>query len=72
MGDNLSDGEIDFVETHEVEVVDGTPEKPDFDKDLDKAEEPKAQGAAKVEVDGKKAAEKQPVTTTKAAVPTTK
>lgn len=72
MGDNLSDGEIDFVEKHEVEVIDGTPEKPDFDKDLDKAEEPKAQGAGKVEVDGQKAAEKQPVTTTKAAVPTTK
>ncbi len=57
MGDNLSDGELDFIETHEVEIVDGTPEKPDFDKDIAAADAPSANGAGTVEIDGKKAAE---------------
>ena len=28
MGDNLSDGELDFVDMHEIEVIDVTPEDP--------------------------------------------
>lgn len=71
MGDNLSDGELDFIDTHEVEIVDGTPVKPDFDKDVDQATAPTANGAGTVEVDGAKAAEQDaenPVKT-KASVP---
>ena len=37
MGDNLSDGELDFVAIHEIEVIDMTPDKPDFDKDIEQA-----------------------------------
>lgn len=42
MGDNLSDGEIDFVDQHEVEVTDGAPQKADHSKKVTKAAEPKA------------------------------
>lgn len=74
MGDNLSDGELDFIDTHEVEVIDGTPEKPDHDKDVDQASAPTAEGAGSVEIDGAKAAEQDaenPVKS-KASVPGTK
>ena len=69
MGSNLSDGELDFVDQHEVEVVDFTPEDPEHDEVVKQATPPKAQGAGKVDIDGQKIANtKQVVSTTKAKV----
>lgn len=41
-GDNMSDGEIEFANKHEVEVTDGTAKKMDHGKSAPKAVEPKA------------------------------
>ena len=60
MGDNLSDGELDFIDKHDVEIVDGTPVKPDFDKDVDQAAAPKTKGVGTAEVDGKKIVSSKP------------
>jgi hypothetical protein len=74
MGDNLSDGELDFVDSHEIEVVDMTPEKPDFDKDVDQATAPTTKGVGTAEVDGQKVVKDKPEVAVKsqATAPKTK
>lgn len=74
MGDNLSDGELDFIDQHEVEITDLTPEKPDHDKDVEQATKPQTKGIGKAEVDGKKIVSSKPEVAVKkqAEVPKTK
>jgi hypothetical protein len=74
LGDNLSDGEIEFVDAHEIEVVDGTPEKPDHDEDTTQATAPTTKGVGSAEVDGQKIVKDKPEVAVKsqATAPKTK
>jgi len=54
MGDTLSDGELDFIDMHEVEIVDVTPEDPKHHEATKKATPPTTKGIGTAEVDGQK------------------
>lgn len=54
LGDNLSDGELNFLDKHEVEVTDATPEDPEHAVGIKQATAPTTKGIGTAEVDGKK------------------
>jgi len=54
MGDTLSDGEMDFIDTHDIEITDMTPEDPKHHEATKKATPPTTKGIGTAEVDGQK------------------
>lgn len=74
MGDTLSDGELDFLELHEIEITDMSPEDPKHHEATKKATPPTTKGVGTAEVDGQKVANAKPEVAVKsqAATPKTK
>ena len=64
MGETLSDGELDFIEMHDVEVIDMHPEDPKHHETTKKATPPTTKGIGTAEVDGQKIANTKPVVST--------
>ena len=60
MGDTLSDGELDFIEMHDIEVIDMNPEDPKHHEATKKATPPATKGIGTAEVDGKKIVASKP------------
>ena len=60
MGDTLSDGELDFIEMHDIEVIDMHPEDPKHHETTKKATPPTTKGIGTAEVDGQKIVASKP------------
>jgi hypothetical protein len=74
LGDTLPDGELDFIEMHDIEITDLTPEDPEHSANIKKATPPVTKGIGTAEVDGQKIVASKPEVAVKsqAAVPKTK
>jgi hypothetical protein len=74
LGDTLSDGELDFIEMHDIEITDFTPEDPKHHETTKKATPPSTKGVGTAEVDGQKIVASKPEVAVKsqASAPKTK
>ena len=72
MGDTLSDGELDFIEKHSIEITDFRPEDPKHHEATKKATPPTTKGVGTAEVDGQKIAASKPEVAVKSQAPVPK
>jgi len=74
MGETLSDGELDFIELHDIEVIDMHPEDPKHHDTTKQATPPTTKGIGTAEVDGQKIVSTKPEVAVKsqATAPKTK
>ena len=72
MGDTLSDGELDFIEKHSIEITDFRPEDPKHHEATKKATPPTTKGVGTAEVDGQKIVASKPEVAVKSQAPVPK
>jgi hypothetical protein len=72
LGDTLPDGELDFIEMHDIEITDLTPEDPEHSASIKKATPPVTKGVGTAEVDGQKIVASKPEVAVKSQAPVPK
>jgi hypothetical protein len=72
LGDTLSDSELDFIEMHNIEITDFTPEDPKHHETTKKATPPTTKGVGTAEVDGQKIVASKPEVAVKSQAPVPK
>tara|TARA_B110000977_G_C11037703_1_gene477724 strand:+ start:1038 stop:1832 length:795 start_codon:yes stop_codon:yes gene_type:complete len=72
LGDTLPDGELDFIEMHDIEITDLTPEDPEHSANIKKATPPVTKGVGTAEVDGQKIVASKPEVAVKSQAPVPK